>query len=176
MQEKDFKNKILEDIYEILYKYGDMINSIIITPYEDAYNVIIDMYSLDEDEKGDSCQIIKDKIEKYFDLYEINLNSINFISLETSKPTKSIILKYIKVLSPVSLDCLVRNLDSDGYKIESKKNINKKLDLLRKNNLILRQNDGTYAPTEKALRSIPSGKYRKSTDVQRILALRRKKW
>ena len=176
MKEKNLKNKILQNINDILNKYMDVINSIIISPSKDGYDVIIDMYSLDENKINKNCEIIKNKIERYFDLYNIKLRSIGFIDLESSKPTKSIILKYIKILSPVSLEDLVKSLDLDGYKIESKKNINNKLDLLRKKHLILRQSDGTYAPTELALRSIPSGRYRKSTDVQRFLALRRKKW
>ena len=168
--------QVEDELENILSKNVDFIKSIVAT-HEKNYvsfevNLINDISELTES----SQDLIKRKIANYCELYEIKLYEITFSSIESKQLTNSIILNKIKVMSPVSLNELVKSLRDLGYEIHDKKYIQKKLDSLRKKYLIIRLKNGNYSPTEDALNVIPHGKYRESSDIYRMLELKRKTW
>ncbi|MEC8010305.1 MAG: hypothetical protein VX185_05980 [Pseudomonadota bacterium] len=121
-------------------------------------------------------------IEKIQKDYNEILNSMGLFSLTTQwistkndYPTYTAILRVIKIKQPIPLELLAKELEPSYGKIEHKWLANS-LDKLRRNNKVHWQKNGSYVLTTEALATVPSGTHRKSSDIERALALSRKKW
>ncbi len=91
-------------------------------------------------------------------------------------PAVNVLLRIIKTTQPVKLDEILKKIDP-SYKSVSNKWLNHKLDHLRKKGFVKRQKStDTYVLTDKALQVIPAGARRASSDIERALALGKKKW
>lgn len=107
---------------------------------------------------------------------ELQLGSLYWLDSPADFPTIVALLRVLKVLQPVSLKELTVEIQKD-YGSVSDKWLNHKLDQLRKKGFILRQKiNSTYVLSGDALRVIPAGARRTSSDIERALALGRKKW
>lgn len=103
--------------------------------------------------------------------------SFNFFGNEKPKPTLAAILRSVKLLAPVGLPELMHNLDTRGFSCPDERWLAAKLDVVRKRSLVIRSTAGKYALTTEGLAVVPHSKSRTSSDVERMLALaRRKKW
>ena len=74
------------------------------------------------------------------------------------------------------LEKIINSLEDESYYIPSKNWIEAKVDNLRKKSMIIRQRDGSYALTNLALGIVPHGLSNKSSDIDRILELGKRKW
>lgn len=120
------------------------------------------------------------EITEHFNLVlknaELQLGSLYWLDSPADFPTIIALLRVIKVLQPVSIKELIVEVQND-YSSVSEGWLNHKLDLLRKKGFIFRQKiSNTYALSGEALRVIPAGARRNSSDIERALALGRKKW
>lgn len=107
---------------------------------------------------------------------ELQLGSLYWLDSPADFPTIIALLRVIKVLQPVSIKELIVEVQKD-YSSVSEGWLNHKLDFLRKKGLIFRQKiNNTYVLSGEALRDIPAGARRNSSDIERALALGRKKW
>jgi hypothetical protein len=86
------------------------------------------------------------------------------------------VLLALKILAPVTVQRLNAHLLSENVHVPDPKWLQRTLDKLRKKNMVVRSKEGDYSLTGRALWTIPAGKKRTSSDVQRVLALRKKKW
>lgn len=109
----------------------------------------------------------------------IVVSDISFISPELELPSKIALLRLIKIHQPITRNQLMERLASypDIYDAWLKRI----LDQLRKENLIIWQasnisQDGCYALTSLGLNIVPSGKNYYSSDVERALAIAKRKW
>lgn len=85
-------------------------------------------------------------------------------------------MRFIKVYQPISLEELKEKIQQKNFVPEGKF-LENMLDNLRKENYIhWSKATKQYCLTEQALNLVPHGKYRASSDIDRALALRRKKW
>ncbi len=91
-------------------------------------------------------------------------------------PTSPMILRRLKTNSPTTSESLAERLRKDRVMIPNLEWLQTKLDTLRRKGLIARAEDGTYAMTEEGLRIVPHGRSRSSSDIERALALSRKRW
>jgi hypothetical protein len=119
---------------------------------------------------------LKEAVSEYLKLYGTTLRQLHFGDQEPSVPTPIAILKAIKVLAPVDVHKLETVLKTANATLPSASWLWGKLDLLRKQGLILRRHDGQYVATSSGLAVIPHTKSRTSSDVQRALVLGRRKW
>jgi hypothetical protein len=119
---------------------------------------------------------LKETISEYLKLFGAKLRHLHFGDEEPNVPTPVAILKLIKVLAPVHLQELEGKLKAANATLPSAAWLRGKLDLLRKQGLILRRQDGQYVVTSSGLAVIPHTKTRTSSDVQRALVLGRRKW
>lgn len=93
---------------------------------------------------------------------------------EIEAATKLEILTTIRQLAPIGPAALADALRADGLHIPSLDWTTRRLDSLRKGNLVLRCGDGTYVLTREALSRLGTMKGRRSPDVRRLLALARR--
>ena len=99
------------------------------------------------------------------------------LSAELPKPSLMNILKALKSCAPATVDQLVLYLNHHGFSCPSARWLSGKLDGARKRDWVVRSNDGRFALTIEGLGVVPASRRRTSSDIERILALgRRKKW
>lgn len=91
-------------------------------------------------------------------------------------PSDLEILRAIKIVAPVAMRDLRKELTSGGLLSADDRWLNVRLDTLRKKNLVHRTAGGLYLLTEVALSLVPVSRTRNSSDVSRALHLARRKW
>lgn len=102
---------------------------------------------------------------------------IEEISAELPQPSLMNILRGLKSCAPATVDQLVVYLNDHGFSCPSARWLSGKLDGARKRDWVVRSNDGRFALTIEGLGVVPASRRRTSSDIERILALgRRKKW
>ena len=115
-------------------------------------------------------------VTEYIQLLGVKLGEISLVGQENTSPAIAIILRETKRLAPVSAYELAAALQDARFLIPSTSWIESKLDTLRRKGLVIRLPDGAYALSEVGLQLVPYGKTRRSSDVERILALGRTRW
>lgn len=115
-------------------------------------------------------------VGEYIQLLGAKLGEISLVGQENTSPAIAIILRETKRLAPAFAHELAAALQKGGFLIPSISWIESKLDTLRRKGLVIRLPDGAYALSEVGLQLVPYGKTRRSSDVERILALGRTRW
>lgn len=105
----------------------------------------------------------------------IELDAVSWVITQAELPSMFALLRKIKVHQPANLQELERILLQD-YSSASDKWLNNKLDLLRKKGLVRREKNGCYVLSAMALTIIPAGTRYSSSDIERALALGKRKW
>jgi hypothetical protein len=118
---------------------------------------------------------LKSVVEQFLKLYGVEAPSVMDGDSE-DYPSNPMIMRKLKVHAPVTTERLAEALRSAGLTISDLRSLQSKLDTLRKQGLLVRSNAGEYCLTELALGVVPHGKSRSSSDVERALALGRRKW
>jgi hypothetical protein len=121
-------------------------------------------------------ETIKDTVRTFLSLYQVTLGALNWDSEEKDPPSIAAILRVVKTLSPVNRSVIQDALVGADFLVPSPEWLDHKLDLLRRRGMLLRKEDGAYVLTESGLVLVPHGAYRLSSDIERALALARKKW
>lgn len=94
-----------------------------------------------------------------------------------NKPGRLTLLTTIKIGQPIAVEELHRRVIELGFGVDSVKWLSHQLDALRKDGLVLRSaEDSMYRLTQNGISVLPAAKGRTSTDVQRCLALARRRW
>lgn len=107
---------------------------------------------------------------------ELSPGNITWLSSPSDLPTLPALLRTLKILQPVNLHGLTTAMQA-SYRSVSDKWLSHKLDQLRKKGLVIWQkSSGTYAITGNALGIVPAGTKRTSSDIERALALSKRKW
>ncbi len=91
-------------------------------------------------------------------------------------PTNPMILRRLKIVAPATTEQLAEALSAAGATIPETRWLQSKLDTLRKQGFVARSNAGTYCLTELGLSLVPHSRNRSSSDIDRALALGRRKW
>lgn len=101
---------------------------------------------------------------------------VHFLYEADQTPSLVVVLRTVKTAQPCKIQDIRSALIEKGYPLLREEWIQGKLDLLRKKEVIVRQNDGSYCLSQLGLMVTPHGTYRSSSDVERALALGRAKW
>lgn len=103
--------------------------------------------------------------------------SIEVVVPDLPTPNLMIILRALKVCAPANLEQLSSLLMERGYRCPDTRWLSTKLDMARKRDWVVRSSAGLYALTTEGLAAVPVSRRRSSSDIERILALgRRKTW
>lgn len=172
--QNDAQKELESGFYQILSrKFDEQIISLYISFRDKS---VVDGFI----EVANLTEQLQTEISEHFNLIlkdaDLQLGSLYWLDSPADFPTIVALLRVLKVLQPVSLKELTIEIQKD-YSSVSDKWLNHKLDQLRKKGLILRQKvNSTYVLSGEALRVIPAGARRTSSDIERALALGRKKW
>lgn len=123
-----------------------------------------------------NSESLKSKVIEYLELFDKKLRFIHWSGEKKEKPSNPIILRAVKTAAPAEVAEIQKIIEMKGLFVPSSEWLNGKLDLLRKNDMLLRQQDKTYVLTHKGLRLVPHGNFKSSSDIERALALGRRKW
>jgi len=116
---------------------------------------------------------LAEHLSKFAELFSLPSLSMTPIG-EANTATKIEILSVIRQLAPVDLPSLMKELTTLGHDVPSPDWTNRRLDALRKSNLVLRRRDGAYVLTKEALAKLGTSKRRGSPDIRRLLAIARR--
>lgn len=160
-------------IYQILNrKFHEKIISLYLSfSGENRVNVRIEVEILNDKLRID----VKKHLGNVLAEANIGVNTMNWISMEPELPTLTSILREVKIHQPVDLNGLLELLHTK-YASISGKWLNGKLDQLRKKGFLHRETNGCYVLTAIAIASVPAGTRHTSSDIERALALGKRKW
>ena len=149
-------------------KFGNRIESIHIQRTEDHYT--LDIKAKDFDQK------LRSRAEKHLKSFLDNMSlSIRWGGAESRQPSLPALLRIIKVHQPISLEKMMDRLE--GKYTVTGAWLRSRLDSARKKGFVhWDKSNGCYELTSKGLDAVPSGARRSSSDVDRALAWRGKKW
>ncbi|MBF0556126.1 MAG: hypothetical protein HQK96_16505 [Nitrospirae bacterium] len=136
----------------------------------------INTSGISEPSRNEVMKIIENKVRQFLDLYGINLRYVHWSGIEIKPISFIAILRVIKISSPVNESEISAMLTKKGYSLPQPPWLYKKLEILRNRKLVVRNRNGSYALTTMGLGFVPHNRERSSSDIERALALGRKKW
>ena len=125
---------------------------------------------------AENADAITAVITDYLKMFGIKLEGVRWADSGEPLPSTVAILRELKTIAPAPPSELAQRLRDRNFQIPSVSWIEKKLDGIRKQKLVIRRSDVTYILTEEGLKLVPSGRGRLGSDVARALALGRRKW
>lgn len=172
--QNDAQQELESGFYQILNrKFNDQIISLFTSFSEESK---VDAY-IEVEELTESLQReIEDHFASLLNEAELQLGVMQWLDSPADLPGLIVLLRRLKALQPVDLSGITENIQ-ENYSSVTDKWVSHKLDQLRKKGFLLRQKStGTYVLTDKALKVIPAGARRTSSDIDRALALGKRKW
>lgn len=157
----------------LLVKFRNDIQDVLVSfPTPDTAVVWVSTINIEFDDAG-----IRDTTIAFLNDVGIRCESMTFILPAASEASMPAILRGLKIVSPATPAALKEHLTKNGHYCPSEKWLVGKLDHARKNKLVVRNDNGSYALTHLGLMVVPYSRTRKSSDVERMLYLaRRNKW
>lgn len=109
--------------------------------------------------------------------FGISCHAFELVGPLLPEPSTPAILRSVKILAPASLERINSDLRKRGFSCPSESWLSYKLDAARKRGLVVRDQQGKFTLTGDGLEVVPWNRSASSTDVERMLALaRRKEW
>lgn len=116
---------------------------------------------------------LKDRLGNYLSEVGLQLHQIYWQgSLIPSSPA---VIRTVKVIAPATVYEIATQLEKNGYPSISEKWLGSQLDRLRRQGFLVWHN-GKYILSDAGLTLLPQSKGRKSSDVERALALGKRRW
>ncbi|HPE80755.1 MAG TPA: hypothetical protein PKZ35_12185 [Gammaproteobacteria bacterium] len=150
---------------------------------EHIASVVLSLESMDRAVAWIECQSddsptgeIEKLVSEFMSLMGVEKVDVHFLYEADQTPSLVVVLRTVKTAQPCKIQDIRSALIEKGYPLLREEWIQGKLDLLRKKEVIVRQNDGSYCLSQLGLMVTPHGTYRSSSDVERALALGRAKW
>lgn len=107
---------------------------------------------------------------------KLSLGDITIVSPIREDVSDARLLRATKILAPCDAVAVARRLkEFDEININPDA-VHRRLDSLRRNGLLVYLGDRRFALTAAGLASVPSSRRRESSDIERILALGKRKW
>lgn len=165
--------KIEAGLYEVLnLRFDDKIQTFFISSQKDGtIQTWIEVSGLNDDLRARIETFYSDTLEGT----QLNVGIINWITSQTDLPTKLTLLRIIKSYQPIKVEGFLRKLKKEYPAVEERW-LKRALDQLRKKQLVHWQRPGEYVLTYDGLGAVPTGARRSSSDIERALALGKKKW
>lgn len=128
-----------------------------------------------QNEAPPDLSALREVVEQLLKLYGV----VTFLVMDgagADTPTNPMILRRLKIVAPATTEQLAEALSAAGATIPQARWLQSKLDTLRKQGFVVRSNTGAYCLTELGLSLVPHSRNRNSSDIDRALALGRRKW
>ncbi|PZP40264.1 MAG: hypothetical protein DI585_01430 [Pseudomonas fluorescens] len=124
--------------------------------------------------EGNVTEEVRDRFRKFLIAADSEISLVNFLETD-DRASKLKVMREIKIYQPITIEDLAMHLNARNIRLElaALKNM---IDSLRKEGHIYRNSTGTYTLREAALKTVPHGPSKTSTDVARALELGKRKW
>ena len=120
---------------------------------------------------------LEDHINSLLSEAKVVCQGLDFLSPSLPEPSTVAILRTIKICAPVDLTGIIADLQKRSLACPSERWLSARLDSARKRGLLTRSHKGDYSLTSTGLQAVPHSRSKSSSDIDRILALaRRKEW
>ncbi|POZ50479.1 hypothetical protein [Methylovulum psychrotolerans] len=172
--QNDRQQELESGFYQMLNrKFHDQIVSLYVSfKNESMVDAFIEASNLTSQLESDVSKHFKKILEDA----DLKIGIIYWLSSPSDLPSLPAILRALKILQPINLQTMAAHMQ-ESYKSVSDRWLRNKLDQLRKKGLVIWQKDSeTYTITNMALRFVPAGTKRNSSDIERALALGKRKW
>lgn len=159
------------------FNLGDNLIHAVISISSQNYADVI-AYTRDSALNGDEIakENLKRKISDLLSAYDVNLANFFFNELADEVPTPYQIMRKLYTLAPVQLEKIQSALKLEGSPCPSAHWLKRQLDHLQTNHLVVWQQSGCYVLSAQGLAMIPGLRGRTSPDIERALAISRRKW
>ena len=167
-------HQAIEDaVFQMLrHKFPDIVNAFYMSLADEiTVNVWMEVSDLTEETQNEIEEYCLNVLQKA----ELDLGVIDWVDSSKDLPTLPSLLRYLKINQPIKLEPFEQVLREE-FSAVSKRWLNKKLDNFRRKNWIIREQTGNYCLSAKGLSIVPAGAKYTSSDIDRVLALGRKKW
>lgn len=109
--------------------------------------------------------------------FDVGCQAFDILTPLLPEPSVAAVLRSVKVHAPASLEAIMADLGKRGFSCPSQNWLSYKLDGARKRGLVVRDHAGRFTLTGEGLDVVPKTRTASSSDVERMLALaRRKEW
>lgn len=122
---------------------------------------------------GKVTKDVRKTVKDYLEKVGLTLNEIYLHG--ASVPSSAMVLRSVKVLQPATAEALAKYLTNRGFSPVPIRWVKSQLDRLRKKDFITWSNE-TYSITYAGLSSLPIMRGRSSSDIERALALGKRRW
>jgi hypothetical protein len=151
----------------LIHAMGDIVRNVFLAIRHSEAHVWIDAKRHIADELRGQ---IWNKAADFLAHFELNVVAVSSTA-GANIPSDALLMRTIRILSPVEPNRLLAELTERGHVIPSSIWLMRRLDSLRKSGMLVRLEHGTFAMTAKAVANLGSKKGRTSPDVSRMLAL-----
>jgi len=132
--------------------------------------------NMSEDINDSIKKAIVRNARKFIDGEELHLQDCRFLSSESRTPSDAAILRSIRKTQPTSLHRLTGDLQDQGFTIPNRKWLRHRIDHLRQRGLAIAGKDTPINLSGTAIERMSSFRGRNTGDVERALALARRRW
>ena len=164
-----------EGIRHILNKkYNDQISSIRLSfENKDHVNIWIVVADFDEELHANISEHLRNVLTEV----SLSVGSIFYTNADSKMPSPAFLLRTIKIHQPINLSKMLELLNKDDFyaPIHSQW-LNRKLDSLRRKGYLQRGCDKCYTLTAEGIIRVPVEIGDPSSDIERALAFKEKKW
>ena len=106
----------------------------------------------------------------------LDLQDITFLGPAASIPSDAAILRSVRVIQPSSIQGLASDLEARGFKIKSRRWLQHQIDRLRQGGFVIASKNGPINLTGQAVANLPSFRGSRTADIERALAMGRRRW
>ena len=154
----------------LLHAFGDRIrNAFLAVERKQAFLWLVPKRQLSVED----LQSINLRLSHYLNAFELNLVETKITAFE-NLPTKTAILRRIRLKAPVEQGALENYFVAKNFLIPSASWFGHQLDGLRREGAIVRLKSGHYAMSLSSLQAMGTLKNRRSPDIERLLDLARR--
>lgn len=148
--------------------FPDSFRNIFTSDEAENLNVYIEPKRHFESVEQNECNAL---IMKFIELMDLKNIEIVWISKD-NLPSNTAILGTIKRIAPADVERIKVMLEAQGFSLPEIKFLQRSIDKLRKNNMIIRRKDGKYFLSAKAIEVLSTKVGRNSSDIKRVLAFK----
>lgn len=155
----------------LLHAFSDHVRSAYMSVTKGVGHVYLDPKKQIDD---DMRSLIRRKAEHFLTGFDIKLGTLE-PTVGEAFPGTLACLSAIRQMSPVTVEGLSTQLVKVGFVVPSIDWLTRRLDVMRRNERIVRLEGGSYALALATLRALGTKKNRESPDIARLLALARRR-
>ncbi len=168
----DLGKKLEESLrHSLMSSFPSLVRNAFLSGENDAPQVWLEAKRSLDEKTTKQLEVHLEEFAKRLALKTIKLNNLR----DAQTPTKTELLFAIRTLAPIGSTALCDELSKQKFVLPSVDWLDRQLESLRQSGFLVRTQTGNYALTLDALRRLGTSRSKRSRDVERLLALARRR-